>query len=135
MEEASTPAPQQNEYFIDRYNQVVEIYNNSEAGGIQLEQLDNSRTFLNIHKTLSKTLVKVLMVVLLAFLPFVNLFIFGTLVFYLLFLRREGKKHRNNLKRVRNPMESYYFLPEICHQLGKHCTTLQIKTNGNPQVT
>ena len=27
-------------------------------------------------------------------------------------------------------METFYFLPEICYQLGKNCTTMTIKTKG-----
>jgi hypothetical protein len=75
--------------------------------------------------------VKLVMVMVLGFAPLFNLFVLGLLAVYCTELRSVGGVHRKNLRRVKNPMEGYFFLPEICGQLGKHCTTITIKTNGN----
>lgn len=80
--------------------------------------------FAKINKILSNVAVKVLLCILLIFAPAVNLAIFGFLIFYYCFLRGEGKKHQNNLKKIGNPFSSIYFMPDVCNQLGKHCTTL-----------
>lgn len=87
----ATPAqtPNRPAYFIDRYNQVVDVYNASiDTPGIQLELLDNNPTFAKISRIFSKPIIKIALVLLLAFAPIINLFILGMFIFYYLFLRR-----------------------------------------------
>ena len=65
--------------------------------------LDESAFFMKVNHLLSKHLTKILFVLLLTFAPFVNMAIFGFFCFYYLFLRKQGKIHKQNLKAVPNP--------------------------------
>lgn len=123
-------------YFIHRYNNVIETYNEAvTTPGAYLEPMDANPFFMKVNRLLSRGLVQVLLVVLLVGAPVLNLFCLGFLWFYYLHLRKEAKIHQRNLKKCSNPLQGFYFLPEVCQQLGRHCTELTIQTKGRDSVT
>ena len=101
-----TPNTLENSYFIYRYNEVIDFWNQN-SNDVTLESLDNSPFFFQLHKLLSKNYIKILLVLFLTFAPFINLFIFGLFFFYYFYLRREGLIHKKNLKKIPNPFENY----------------------------
>lgn len=102
---SETPQTKNNDYFITRYNEVIAVYNNSLGANEQeLTFLDENKSFEKITAILNKPLVKILMVLVFVFVPLINLALLGFLFFFYLFLLREGKKHKQNIQKVANPL-------------------------------
>ena len=114
-------------YYIDRYNEVISFHNKHSP--ILLDSLDSRNDFRKVHNFIKHVRVKIVLVLVLLFIPLVNLISLGFLFFYYLFLTKQGKIHKQNMKKIKDPLAGYRFMSDLYEQLGNHSVVVNVNPN------
>ena len=115
------------ELWFKRYNDVVDVYNMSEDRKARLDQLYCPyKPYLLVSRLLNNYLFNIAMILTLAFLPLFNIVLQLFLISYMFFLKKQTNKHLKNVETVSDPFQDFFYYPEMCNQLKKHFTTLNL---------
>jgi len=117
---------------ISRYNYVIEAYNNenNKINDLVLNSFPTSIIYQWVFSMLNHFLGEVLLIIMLLFLPGINLFVFFAILWSMIHYLKFLKLYKKNEEIIEDPFKNMIYSPEMCDSIHKINWFFQLEFDG-----